>query len=68
MHIGNNCFKTLIVGTNECVDECKKSFHELLVNMGADKSVKFTFEKVDDIQPELNGKIPFIKFDEGLCF
>jgi phenylacetate-CoA ligase len=66
MHIGENCFKTIIVGTNDCIENCKKGFEDLLKSMGADKSVKFIFEQVDDIQPELNGKIPFIKFEESL--
>lgn len=43
-----------------------KKFEELLKSMEADKSIKYDFEQVDDILPELNGKIPFIKFDESL--
>ena len=66
MHIGENCFKTRFVGEENSIENCKKGFEELLKKMGAEKSVKFIFERVDDIQPELNGKIPFIKFEENL--
>lgn len=66
MRIGKNCFITTLVGANDCIENCKKSFENLLVNMKSEKSVKFIFEKVDDIQPESNGKIPFIKFDDNL--
>lgn len=66
MHIGENCFKTILVGATDCIENCKKSFEDLLKSMEAEKSVKFIFEQVDDIQPELNGKIPFIKFEDSL--
>ncbi|WP_186643764.1 AMP-binding protein [Fluviispira vulneris] len=68
MRIGNNCFKTFLVGTQECIEKCKNNFDELLKSLGAEKSVKFSFEKVDDIKPESNGKIPFIIFDDSLNY
>ncbi|APJ04297.1 hypothetical protein [Silvanigrella aquatica] len=66
MHIGHNCFKTLLVGDDEGIQKCKESFEDYLKKLNIDQTVKFKIEKVNDIQPELNGKIPFIKYENSL--
>ncbi len=64
--IGEDCFKVILVGDNLSVTTCREKFEKLITDLKFEKSVKMVVEKVDDILPELNGKIPFIKFEQNL--
>ncbi|QBC44321.1 phenylacetate--CoA ligase family protein [Iodobacter fluviatilis] len=65
MLIGENSIKALIVGTNECIAKCEINMEKLLRSNGVDQTVNFFIEKVEDILPDSNGKIPFIKFQSS---
>ncbi len=64
--IGEDCFKVILVGDNQSVSTCREKFEKLISDLKFEKSVKMVVEKADDILPELNGKIPFIKFEQNL--
>ncbi|WGL58524.1 hypothetical protein QEJ31_08220 [Pigmentibacter sp. JX0631] len=64
--VGEDCFKLKLVGNDTSIIECKQKFEKILADLNFEKSVKMIVEKVEDILPEKNGKIPFIKFEQNL--
>lgn len=64
--VGEDCFKVYLVGDAESFATCRSKFIKLIEDLKFEKSVKLQVENVNDILPEINGKIPFIKFDKNL--
>ena len=60
--IGNNYFKINLVCDDIYLLNCELNVIKYLKQINSDDSITFEIEKLDDILPESNGKIPLIKF------
>jgi phenylacetate-CoA ligase len=60
--IGNNYFKVNLVCDDIYLLNCELNVIKYLKKINSDESITFEIERLDDILPENNGKIPLIKF------
>lgn len=61
--LGTNTLHARIVGSEQGITNAKQKFQNFLTENMLDQKVKFIAEAVDELRPEGNGKIPFIKYD-----